>query len=62
MHAYVDHSIIELIVNNDTAFVIYATPKSAATQGAVSLFGLSGAAGGQGLGPKVAKTLSREPT
>ena len=44
VHAYVDHSIIELIVNNDTAFVVYATPKSAATKGEVRLSGLPSAA------------------
>jgi len=38
-HVVVDHSIVEIIVNNDTAFVVYAAPRSAGTQGSVRVFG-----------------------
>ena len=31
MHAYIDHSIVEIIVNNATAFVVYAYPNATAT-------------------------------
>lgn len=37
LHVYLDHSIIEVIVNNETAFVVYAAP--AVTAGQVALFG-----------------------
>lgn len=30
VHAYVDHAILELIVNNETALVVYAAPSSSA--------------------------------
>ena len=39
VHAIVDHSIVELIVKNDTAFVVYVQPTSNCTQGKVSTFG-----------------------
>lgn len=41
MHVYVDHSIIEVIVNNDTALVVYVNP--ADTTGNAFVFGDSGA-------------------
>merc|ERR1711918_225160 len=39
VHAIVDRSIVELIVNNDTAFVVYVRPRSNTTQGKVTTFG-----------------------
>jgi hypothetical protein len=38
VHAIVDHSIVEVIVNNRTALVVYAAPSSA-TSGQVGLVG-----------------------
>jgi len=40
VHVYVDHSVIEVIVNNETAFVVYGAPSEASTQGNVALYGL----------------------
>jgi hypothetical protein len=37
VHAIVDHSIVELIVNNATSFVVYAAPSSSETPGRVGL-------------------------
>ena len=39
VHVIVDRSIVELIVNNDTAFVVYVQPKTNTTQGKLSTFG-----------------------
>ena len=39
LHAIVDHSIIEVIYNNRTAMVVYASPPSASAK-ACSLFGV----------------------
>lgn len=47
LHVYVDHAIVELIVNNATALVVYAAPSSAAA-GDVALFGLPAADGVMG--------------
>merc|ERR1711953_1297860 len=38
IHAIVDHSIIEVIVNNRTALTVYVTPSSSESVG-VSLYG-----------------------
>ena len=37
IHVYIDHSIVELIVNNATALVVYVTPSEGA--GRVALLG-----------------------
>merc|ERR1712127_442764 len=42
IHAIVDHCIIELIVNNDTAFVVYMTPSDKDTHGGVQVYGHDG--------------------
>ena len=42
LHAIVDHSIVELIVNGDIAFVIYVAPYSENTLGNVRSFGNRG--------------------
>merc|ERR1712083_1095219 len=39
IHAIIDHSIIEVIVNNRTALTVYVTPSSAASVG-VQLYGV----------------------
>jgi hypothetical protein len=46
VHAIADHCIVELIVNNATAFVVYAYPKT--TTGNVGLSGLPATATGAG--------------
>merc|ERR1712194_74272 len=38
VHAFIDHSIIEVIVNNQTALTVYVTPSSNASVG-VRLYG-----------------------
>ena len=44
VHAIVDHSIVEVIVNGDTAFVIYVAPSSKDTAGNARVFGEAGSA------------------
>ena len=39
LHIIVDHSIVEIIVNDDIAFVIYVAPSSINTLGNVRTFG-----------------------
>ena len=41
-HVIVDKSIVEMIFNNDTAFVVYVRPSSAASKGNVRVFGDDG--------------------
>ena len=43
MHAYADHAIVEVIVNNRTALVVYATPTDAT--GTAGLVGIANAPG-----------------
>ena len=42
LHAIVDHSMVELIINGDVAFVIYVAPSSKDTLGNVRTFGSDG--------------------
>ena len=44
VHAIVDHSIVEVIVNGDTAFVVYVAPSSKDTAGNARVFGQAGSA------------------
>ena len=39
LHAIVDHSIVEIIINDEIAFVIYVAPYSSDTLGNVRAFG-----------------------
>ena len=41
-HVIVDKSIVEMIFNNDTAFIVYVRPSSAASKGNVRVFGDNG--------------------
>ncbi len=43
IHAIVDHAIVEVIVNNYTALVVYATPEDAT--GTAQLLGVDGVQG-----------------
>ena len=45
IHVYADHSIVEVIVNNQTAFVVYAAPASTAAD-RVRLVGVPASASG----------------
>ena len=42
VQAIVDHSIVEVIVNGDTAFVVYVAPSSKDTAGNARVFGQAG--------------------
>ena len=39
LHAIVDHSIVEIIINDEIAFVVYVAPYSRDTLGNVRAFG-----------------------